>query len=525
MKNIFNKHRILIINFGSQYIQLLARRIREMGIYYEIRGWKITKKEICDFNPSGIILSGGPSSTTELNSPRAPYYVFKAKVPVLGTCYGMQTMVTQLGGKVKCTLNREFGYAEVEILLNSLLINNIKDGINISGNPKLDVWMSHGDSVISIPKDFIVVAKTKNCPFAIITNEKKHFYGLQFHPEVTNTIQGKNILKRFIFDICKCSSTYKPPKIIRDKIKYIKKKIGNNRVILGLSGGIDSSVTALLLKKAIGNNLICIFIDNGLLRLNESKNIISIFINYYKLNVIHIKAENRFFNALKGVIDPEHKRKTIGKIFIEIFEEQAFILNGIKWLAQGTICSDIVESKLINNGKSNFIKSHHNVGGLPKNININIIEPLKTLFKDEVKKIGLDLGLSNTIINRHPFPGPGFSIRILGEVKKEYCYLLKRADAIFIEELHKFNLYNKISQAFAIFLPIKSVGVMGDTRTYDWVISLRAVKTIDFMTAYWVHLPYDFLSNVSNRIINEVNGISHVVYDISSKPPSTIEWE
>lgn len=523
MTENIHKHRILILDFGSQYTQLVARRVRELGVYCELWAWDVTEAQIREFNPSGIILSGGPESTTEQDSPRAPDYVFQAGVPVLGVCYGMQTMAMQLGGKVQGSTQREFGYAQVEVLTDSLLVRDIQDDIGTGGAPLLDVWMSHGDKVTAIPADFVTVASTKTCPFAIMANEEKRFYGVQFHPEVIHTRQGQRMLERFVLDICLCAPLWTPAKIIEDAVARIREQVGNDRVILGLSGGVDSSVTAMLLHRAIGERLTCVFVDNGLLRLNEASQVMEMFGDRYGLNIIAVPAEDRFLSALAGIDDPETKRKTIGRVFVEVFDEQALSLTDVKWLAQGTIYPDVIESAAT--GKAHVIKSHHNVGGLPKEMKMGLVEPLKELFKDEVRKIGLELGLPYDMLYRHPFPGPGLGVRVLGEVKKEYCDLLRRADAIFIEELHKVDLYNKVSQAFTVFLPVRSVGVMGDGRKYDWVVSLRAVETIDFMTAHWAHLPYDFLGRVSNRIINEIDGISRVVYDISGKPPATIEWE
>ncbi|MGK3143313.1 glutamine-hydrolyzing GMP synthase [Pantoea sp. C2G6] len=520
-----HKHRILILDFGSQYTQLVARRVRELGVYCELWAWDVTEEQIRQFNPSGIILSGGPESTTELNSPRAPEYVFNAGVPVLGVCYGMQTMAMQLGGTVSGSNEREFGYAQVEVTTPSALVRGIEDAISATGKPLLDVWMSHGDKVTAIPADFVTVASTETCPFAIMANEEKRFYGVQFHPEVTHTRQGLRMLERFIIDICECEALWTPAKIIEDAVERLREQVGNDKVILGLSGGVDSSVTAMLLHRAIGDRLTCVFVDNGLLRLNEAQQVMDMFGDHFGLNIIHVPAEMRFLNALAGIDDPEAKRKTIGRVFVEVFDEEALKLQDVKWLAQGTIYPDVIESAASATGKAHVIKSHHNVGGLPKEMKMGLVEPLKELFKDEVRKIGLELGLPYDMLYRHPFPGPGLGVRVLGEVKKEYCDLLRRADAIFIEELHKADLYNKVSQAFTVFLPVRSVGVMGDGRKYDWVVSLRAVETIDFMTAHWAHLPYEFLGRVSNRIINEVNGISRVVYDISGKPPATIEWE
>jgi len=525
IKNIHQQHRVLILDFGSQYAQLVARRVREIGVYCELWKWDVTKEQICKFQPNGIILSGSPKSTTEDNSPRAPEYVFTAGIPVLGICYGMQTMALQLGGKVSSSEQREFGYAQVKIKTKCILTDNLQDTHNSTGHSLLDVWMSHGDKVSMIPPGFIVVASTDNCPFAIIANEIKHFYGVQFHPEVTHTKKGQHMLKNFLLHICHCATMWTSTNIIENIINKLRKKIRSDQVILGLSGGVDSSVTAMLLHRAIGKRLTCVFINNGLLRTGETEQVLAMFGNQLGLNIIPISAENRFLAALLGINDPEEKRNIIGRIFIEVFDQQASKRKGVKWLAQGTIYPDIIESAASTTGKAHVIKSHHNVGCLPKNMKLGLVEPLKELFKDEVREIGLMLGLPYNMVYRHPFPGPGLGVRILGSIKKEYCDLLRHTDSIFIEELHKFNLYNKVSQAFTVFLPIRSVGVMGDERKYDWVISLRAVETIDFMTAHWARLPYDFLGHVSNRIINEVKGVSRVVYDISGKPPATIEWE
>lgn len=525
MKKNTHKYRILILDFGSQYSQLIARRVREIGVYCELWSWDVSEEQIHKFNPSGIILSGGPESTTADNSPRAPEYVFTAALPVLGVCYGMQTMAKQLGGCVQYSIKREFGYAQMEVVNKCALLRGIENIISPLGKPLLNVWMSHGDKVTAIPSNFITVAKTDNCPFAIIANEEKRFYGVQFHPEVTHTQHGRRMLECFILDICQCKTLWTPATIIEDTLEHIRKKVGKDHVILGLSGGVDSSVTAILLQRAIGTQLTCIFVDNGLLRLNESNQVLEMFGERFGLNIVHVAAETRFFNELAGVEEPEKKRKIIGRVFVEVFNEEARKQSDVKWLAQGTIYSDIIESAASNTGKAHMIKSHHNVGGLPKKMRLGLVEPLKELFKDEVRKIGLELGLPYNMLYRHPFPGPGLGVRVLGEVKKEYCDLLRRADAIFIEELYSANLYHKVSQAFTVFLPVRSVAVMGDGRKYDWVISLRAVETIDFMTAHWAHLPYDLLGRVSRRIINEVIGISRVVYDISDKPPATIEWE
>ncbi|PSU71279.1 GMP synthase (glutamine-hydrolyzing) [Photobacterium phosphoreum] len=517
--------RILILDFGSQYTQLIARRIREIGVYCELWSWDVDEADIRDFNPNGIILSGGPESVTEAGSPRAPQYVFEAGVPVFGVCYGMQTMAEQLGGKVAGSDEREFGYAQVKIVEQTAFLKDIQDAVAADGTPLLDVWMSHGDKVVEIPADFIKVAETDTCPFAAMANEDKRFYGVQFHPEVTHTRQGMKLIENFVMNVCGCEKLWTSANIIDDAIARIKEQVGDDEVILGLSGGVDSSVVAMLIHRAIGDKLTCVFVDNGLLRLNEGQQVMDMFGDDFGLKIIHVKAEDRFLDALAGIDEPEAKRKIIGHVFVDIFDEESKKLKNAKWLAQGTIYPDVIESAASKTGKAHVIKSHHNVGGLPDDMEMGLVEPLRELFKDEVRKIGLELGLPYNMLYRHPFPGPGLGVRVLGEVKKEYCDLLRRADAIFIEELHNADLYNKVSQAFTVFLPVRSVGVMGDGRKYDWVVSLRAVETIDFMTAHWAHLPYDFLGKVSNRIINEVNGISRVVYDISGKPPATIEWE
>ena len=525
MTTNIHSQRILILDFGSQYTQLIARRVREIGVYCELWAWDVTEEQIRGFNPDGIILSGGPESVTELNSPRAPEYVFEAGVPVLGVCYGMQTMAEQLGGSVQGSNKREFGYAQVELLKATDLLAQIEDHIGENGNALLDVWMSHGDKVATIPEGFETIAQTPSCPHAAMYNEEKRFYGVQFHPEVTHTRQGQRLLTHFVMDICGCEKLWTPGAIIEDAIERIKEKVGDDEVILGLSGGVDSSVVAMLIHRAIGDKLTCVFVDNGLLRLNEGQQVMDMFGDHFGLNIIKVDAEDRFLARLEGEADPEKKRKIIGNEFVAVFDEEASKLTNAKWLAQGTIYPDVIESAGSATGKAHVIKSHHNVGGLPEDMKMGLVEPLRELFKDEVRKIGLELGLPYDMLYRHPFPGPGLGVRVLGEIKKEYCDLLRRADAIFIEELHAADLYHKVSQAFTVFLPVRSVGVMGDARKYDWVVSLRAVETIDFMTAHWAHLPYDFLGKVSNRIINEIDGISRVVYDISGKPPATIEWE
>ncbi|OIQ26061.1 MAG: glutamine-hydrolyzing GMP synthase [Vibrio sp. MedPE-SWchi] len=515
-KNIHDQ-RILILDFGSQYTQLVARRIREIGVYCELWSWDVEESDIREFNPDGIILSGGPESVTEANSPRAPQYVFDSGVPVFGVCYGMQTMAEQLGGKVAGSNEREFGYAAVQVTGESALFQDLET--------TQDVWMSHGDKVVEIPADFTKIAETDTCPYAAMANEEKKYYGVQFHPEVTHTKNGLKMLENFVLNVCGCERLWTSESIIEDAVARIKEQVGDDEVILGLSGGVDSSVVAMLAHRAIGDKLTCVFVDNGLLRLNEAEQVMDMFGNKFGLNIIKVDAEQRFLDALEGEAEPEAKRKIIGHVFVDIFDEESKKLKNAKWLAQGTIYPDVIESAASKTGKAHVIKSHHNVGGLPDDMEMGLVEPLRELFKDEVRKIGLELGLPYNMLYRHPFPGPGLGVRVLGEVKKEYCDLLRRADAIFIEELHAADLYHKVSQAFTVFLPVRSVGVMGDGRKYDWVVSLRAVETIDFMTAHWAHLPYDFLGKVSNRIINEVDGISRVVYDISGKPPATIEWE
>ena len=517
--------RILILDFGSQYTQLIARRVREIGVYCEILPWDCGSDAIRHFKPRGIVLSGGPETVTEQNAPQAPAIVFEISVPVLGICYGMQTMASQLGGKVEASDHREFGYAQVEISQSSALLDDIEDHLAENGRPLLDVWMSHGDRVQQLPDGFSCIGCSENAPVAAIADQSRHFYGLQFHPEVTHTAQGERILRRFVCDICKCDTLWTAKHIIDDRIQAVRQQVGKDQVILGLSGGVDSSVVAALLHQAIGDQLTCVFVDTGLLRLNEGDQVMAMFAKHMGIKVIRVNAEQRFLDALNAEVDPEKKRKIIGNLFIEVFDEQANKITNAKYLAQGTIYPDVIESAAAGTGKAHLIKSHHNVGGLPEKMNLKLVEPLRELFKDEVRKIGLELGLPYDMVFRHPFPGPGLGVRILGEVKKHYADLLREADHIFMEELHKADLYQKTSQAFAVFLPVKSVAVMGDGRSYAYVIALRAVETIDFMTARWAHLPYDFLDHVSRRIINEVKGVSRVTYDISGKPPATIEWE
>jgi len=515
--------KILILDFGSQYTQLIARRVREAGVYCEIHPSDVDDSDINAFEPNGIILSGGPESVTAQDTLTAPDAVFALGVPVLGICYGMQTMAAQLGGKVASAAHREFGYAQVRARHHSKLLSDIEDHVNEQGHAFLDVWMSHGDRVDELPGGFHCIASTDNAPYAGIADEDRGFYGVQFHPEVTHTRQGQRILERFVHEICGCASDWTPGNIIEDSIERVRELVGGEEVILGLSGGVDSSVVAALLHRAIGDQLTCVFVDNGLLRYREGDQVMAVFAENMGVKVIRVDAESRFLAELSSVDDPEQKRKIIGRVFIEIFEEEAGKLTTANWLAQGTIYPDVIESAGSKN--AHLIKSHHNVGGLPEDMRLQLVEPLRELFKDEVRKIGVELGLPSEMVYRHPFPGPGLGVRILGEVKKEYADLLRLADHIFIQELYRHDLYDKVSQAFVVFLPVKSVGVMGDGRKYDYVVALRAVETIDFMTARWAHLPYEFLDHVSRRIINEIDGITRVTYDISGKPPATIEWE
>jgi GMP synthase (glutamine-hydrolysing) len=517
--------RILILDFGSQYTQLIGRRVREAGVYCEIHPWDMDPAAIRAFHPKGIILSGGPDTVTAADTGRAPQLVFELGVPVLGICYGMQTMAAQLGGKVESARHREYGYAQVRARGHTDLLREIEDHTTPEGYGMLDVWMSHGDRVIDLPRGFKLMASTGNAPIAGMADEARHFYGVQFHPEVTHTRQGQRMLERFVHEICGCAGLWTAGNIIDDLIGQMRKQVGQDNVILGLSGGVDSSVVAALLHHAIGDQLTCIFVDNGLLRHNEGDQVMAVFAQHMGVKVIRVDAESRFLGALAGIADPELKRKAIGKTFIQVFEDEAGKLKNTKWLAQGTIYPDVIESAGAKTGKAAVIKSHHNVGGLPEDMKLGLVEPLRELFKDEVRRIGVELGLPSDMVYRHPFPGPGLGVRILGEVHKDYADILRQADAIYIDELRQSGWYDKVSQAFAVFLPVKSVGVMGDERRYDYVVALRAVETIDFMTARWAHLPYELLEHVSNRIINEVRGISRVTYDISSKPPATIEWE
>ena len=520
-----HSHRILILDFGSQYTQLIARRVREAGVYSEIHPWDMNPDALREFAPSGIILSGGPESVNMDDPPRAHALVFELGVPVLGICYGMQTMAAQLGGRVEGSDHREFGYAQVRARGHTRLFTDIEDHTTPEGYGLLDVWMSHGDRVAEMPEGFKLMASTDSAPIAGMADEQRRFYGVQFHPEVTHTKQGMRILSRFVHEICGCENLWTAENIIDDMTARVREQVGDDEVILGLSGGVDSSVVGALLHKAIGEQLTCVFVDTGLLRLQEGDQVMATFARHMGVKVVRVDAEERFLKALEGVSDPEAKRKIIGGLFVEVFDEEAGKLRNAKWLAQGTIYPDVIESAGSKTGKAHVIKSHHNVGGLPEHMKMGLVEPLRELFKDEVRKIGVELGLPSEMVYRHPFPGPGLGVRILGEVKKAYADLLRQADHIFIEELRKADLYDQVSQAFVVFLPVKSVGVMGDGRKYDYVVSLRAVETIDFMTARWAHLPYEFLDTVSRRIINEVNGISRVTYDISGKPPATIEWE
>ena len=518
-------HRILILDFGSQYTQLIARRVREAGVYCELHPWDTTADEIRDFAPSGIILSGGPETVIADGSPRAGDGVWQSGVPVLGICYGMQTMAAELGGTVAAGAVQEFGYARVRARNHSPLLRGIEDHVEADGAAYLDVWMSHGDQVTALPEGFVRIAETGDVPIAGMADPERHYYGLQFHPEVTHTTQGKRVLERFVHDICGCARAWTPANIVEDLTARVREQVGDRHVLLGLSGGVDSSVVAALLHRAIGNQLTCVFVDNGLLRLHEGDQVMRVFEQHLGVRVIRVDAEDRFLNALADEADPEAKRKIIGRTFIEVFDEEAGKLTDIEFLAQGTIYPDVIESAGGKTGKAHVIKSHHNVGGLPEHMKLKLVEPLRELFKDEVRAIGLELGLPRDMIMRHPFPGPGLGVRILGRVHKDAADTLRLADAIFIEELRKADWYDHVSQAFAVYLPVNSVGVTGDGRRYAPVIGLRAVETVDFMTARWAQLPYDLLDTCARRIVNEVPGVSRVVYDISGKPPATIEWE
>ncbi len=519
-----HSQRILILDFGSQWTQLIARRVREAGVYCELHAPDITAQQLADFAPKGIILSGGPESVVGDATPKTSPAVFEAGVPVLGICYGMQDMAAQLGGVVESGSHREFGIERMTVTAPCRLFDGIEDTVDAEGRGVLEVMMNHGDSVTRLPPGFTKVGVSKEQSCAAIADDGRSIYGVQFHPEVTQTKQGARIIARFVHDICGCDALWNPSSIIDDAIAAVREKVRSDQVLLGLSGGVDSSVVAALLHQAIGNQLVCVFVDTGLLRLHEGDQVMATFAEHMGVRVIRVDAEQRYLDALAGVDDPEAKRKVIGRLFVEIFDEEAHKLDGINWLAQGTIYPDVIESAGAS-GKAHVIKSHHNVGGLPEHMKMQLVEPLRELFKDEVRRIGVELGLPHEMVYRHPFPGPGLGVRILGEVKKEYADLLRRADAIFIEELRRHDLYDKVSQAFAVFLPVKSVGVQGDGRRYEYVVALRAVETVDFMSARWAHLPYDFLDLCSRRIINEIDGISRVVYDVSGKPPATIEWE
>ena len=511
---------ILVLDFGSQYTQLIARRIRELDVFSVILPWDISKERIIQLNPKGVILSGGPESVTNTNTPRAPKIIFDLEVPILGICYGMQTLAEQLGGQVNSSKSKEFGHASITIENSSVLFDGFNPGTLI------DVWMSHGDHVSTLPDKFNLIASTFSAPIAAMEHTEKPIYALQFHPEVTHTKEGNAVLENFALKICHCQSQWKMGNLIDQRILDIKEMVGDQKVLLGLSGGVDSSVTAMLLDRAIGKNLICMFVDNGLLRKNEAEEVENLFTEKMDLNLLVIDAKKIFYRHLKGITDPEQKRKVIGRTFIDIFDnESAKLKDDINFLAQGTIYPDVIESSESESREARVIKSHHNVGGLPEDMKMELVEPLRDLFKDEVRKMGAELGLPLEMLNRHPFPGPGLGVRILGEITPEKVTTLQNADAIFIEELIKADLYHQVSQAFCAYLPVKSVGVVGDERRYAEVIAIRAVETVDFMTATWAKLPYDFLAHVSNRIVNEIEEISRVVYDISSKPPATIEWE
>ena len=525
--------RILILDYGSQVTQLIARRVREAGVYCEIHPGDVSNEFIREQQGlKGIILSGSHASAYAEESLKVPSSVFELGVPVLGICYGMQSMAAQLGGKVEWSDQREFGYAEVRAHGHTRLLDGISDFTTPEGHGMLQVWMSHGDKVTALPPGFVLMASTPSCPIAGMADESRGFYAVQFHPEVTHTAQGQAMLSRFVREICGCAGDWNMPDYVEEAVAAIRAQVGTDEVILGLSGGVDSSVAAALIHKAIGDQLTCVFVDHGLLRLNEAQQVMETFADHFGIRVIHVDATEQFMGKLAGVSDPEDKRKIIGREFVEVFQAEAAKLSNARWLAQGTIYPDVIESAGAKTGKAVAIKSHHNVGGLPDTLNLKLLEPLRELFKDEVRSLGVALGLPPAMVYRHPFPGPGLGVRILGEVKQEYADLLRRADAIFIEELRKTidpvsgkSWYDLTSQAFAVFLPVKSVGVMGDGRTYDYVVALRAVQTSDFMTADWAELPYALLKKVSSRVINEVRGINRVTYDVSSKPPATIEWE
>lgn len=539
-----NHQKILVLDFGSQVTQLIARRVRECGVFCEILPCDVEPQRIKEYGASGIILSGSHQSAYEESTDRAPELVFELGIPVLGICYGMQTMAMQLGGKVEAGTVREFGHAQIRAHGHTKLFEGIQDETNEQGHGLLNVWMSHGDKVTELPPNFKLMASTPSCPIAGMADETRGFYAVQFHPEVTHTKKGKEILARFVREICGCKGDWSMPSFVDEAVERIRAQVGSDEVILGLSGGVDSSVAAALIHKAIGDQLTCVFVDHGLLRFKEGEQVMETFAKHLGVRVVHVNATDEFMGQLKGVTDPEAKRKIIGKAFVDVFQREAGKRANAKWLAQGTIYPDVIESAGAKTGKATSIKSHHNVGGLPDTLNLSLLEPLRDLFKDEVRKLGVELGLDPEMVYRHPFPGPGLGVRILGEVKAEYAEILQRADAVFIEELRNTKAttkdaaaelcteeqigkswYDLTSQAFAVFLPVKSVGVMGDGRTYEYVVAIRAVQTQDFMTAHWAHLPYSLLGRVSNRIINEVRGVNRVVYDVSGKPPATIEWE
>ena len=517
--------RILILDFGSQYTQLIARGIRELNVYCEILPFDADISKIKAFKPAGVVLSGGPATVTEADTPRANREIFNLNFPVLGICYGMQTMAAQLGGEVETSKQREYGFSEIRSISTSPLIEGLYDRLDADGTGLLQVWMSHGDRVSTLPDGFSVLAVSENAPMAAIANLDRKFFGVQFHPEVTHTTQGRAMMGRFVRDICGCKGEWTPANIIEDLLSRIREEVGSDGVVLGLSGGVDSSVVAALLHRAIGEQLTCIFVDNGLLRQGEVGQVMETFKDDFGIRIVQVDASERFLGALSGITDPERKRKVIGSLFVDVFQEEAEKIENICWLAQGTIYPDVIESAGADTGKAKVIKSHHNVAGIPDTLELQLLEPLRELFKDEVRAVGVALGLPKSSVYRHPFPGPGLGVRILGEVRQEYADILRQADAIFLDELRRNDLYDSTSQAFAVFLPVRSVGVVGDNRSYEFVISLRAVETIDFMTADWKRLPYDLLARVSTRIINEVRSVSRVTYDISSKPPATIEWE
>ncbi len=524
MSTDIHHERLLVVDFGSQYTQLIARRIREAGVYCEIHPFDVTDAFVAEFSPRGVVLSGGPESVTEGWTPRIPEAIFQLEVPVLGICYGMHAMAEQLGGRVVGSDEREFGHAQVAVEQDMDLLA----GLPALDGSELNVWMSHGDKVVELPEGFVMGAATSSAPIAAMVNPQRRWYGVQFHPEVTHTQDGAEIVRRFARDICGCTGLWTPENIIEEAIAEVHAQVGpDDRVVLGLSGGVDSSVVAALLSRAIGERLTCVFVDNGLLRLGEREEVEKTFqpSNVLSLNLVTVDAEQEFLDNLEGVSDPEDKRRAIGATFIDVFDREAHKIDNVAWLAQGTIYPDVIESAASRFGKAHVIKSHHNVGGLPERMKLKLVEPLRELFKDEVRNVGLALGLPREMVFRHPFPGPGLGVRILGEVRKEYADVLRRADAIFIEELRNADYYDRVSQAFTVFLPVRSVGVVGDARRYAYVIALRAVETIDFMTASWAQLPYDLIALISNRIMNEISEVSRVVYDVSSKPPATIEWE